>query len=115
MDGYLVFNGKNLRNVIAFEGGETEASDIYDCLDVGNNAIHNYAVIQWGRSEHIYCSVFGGNACFNCYYSMNLDSCSFCLGCIGLINKHYCIFNKEYTKEERHTKVNEIFTQLEKD
>ena len=34
---------------------------------------------------------------------------------MGLTNKQYCIFNKQYTKEERYTKVDEIFTQMEKD
>jgi hypothetical protein len=46
---------------------------------------------------------------------MNLEACSFCLGCIGLINKSFCIFNKQYTKEERYAKVDEIFSQMEKD
>jgi hypothetical protein len=79
------------------------------------NAAHYYAVVSRGKSEHIYCCIFGGEGCFNCYYSMNLEACSFCFGCIGLINKQYCIFNKQYTKEARHEKVDEIFTQMEKD
>jgi hypothetical protein len=44
-----------------------------------------------------------------------MDSCSFCLGCIWLKNKSYCILNKQYTKEERYEKVDEIFTQMEQD
>ena len=44
-----------------------------------------------------------------------MEACSFCLWCIGLKNKSYCILNKQYTKEERYTKVDEIFTQMEKD
>ena len=44
-----------------------------------------------------------------------MESCSFCLGCIGLKNKSYCILNKQYTKEERYEKVDEIFSQMDAD
>ena len=44
-----------------------------------------------------------------------MESCSFCLWCIGLKNRTYCIFNTQYTKEERYEKVDEIFTQMERD
>jgi hypothetical protein len=44
-----------------------------------------------------------------------MNACSFCFGCIGLTNRQFCIFNKQYTKEEWHEKVDEIFSQMEKD
>jgi hypothetical protein len=44
-----------------------------------------------------------------------LQSCSFCFGCIGIKNKSYCIFNRQYTKEERHAKVDELFAQMDKE
>ena len=47
------------------------------------------------------------------YYSYYLQWCSYCLGCIWLKNKSYCIYNKQYTKEERYDKVDEIFSQME--
>lgn len=37
------------------------------------------------------------------------------LGCIGLKNKSYCILNKQYTKEERYEKVDDIFAQMDAD
>jgi hypothetical protein len=49
------------------------------------------------------------------YYSILCEACSFCLGCVGLKNKSYCILNKQYSKEERYEKVDEIFMQMEKD
>ncbi len=50
----------------------------------------------------------GGNILFgsviyyaeNVEYSFNCYSCSNCFSCLGLRNKKYCIFNKQYTKEE---------------
>ena len=50
-----------------------------------------------------------------CFYSYFLNDCSFCFGCIGLKNKSYCILNKQYTKEERYEKVDEIFSQMDAD
>lgn len=39
----------------------------------------------------------------NCRYSYYLDSCEeceYCFGCVGLRKKKYCIFNKQYDKQE---------------
>jgi len=33
-------------------------------------------------------------------YSAYLQNCQNCFGCCGLVNKQYCIFNKQYSKEE---------------
>jgi hypothetical protein len=51
----------------------------------------------------------------NIYYSHNIDNCSFCLGCIGLKNKSFCILNKQYTKEEWYEMADKIFATMEKD
>ncbi len=34
------------------------------------------------------------------WYSYNCHSCQYCFGCVNLRNKKYCIFNKQYSKEE---------------
>ncbi len=44
-----------------------------------------------------------------------MENCKFCIGCIGLRNKEYCILNKQYTKEEREKKADEIFSRMETD
>ncbi len=41
--------------------------------------------------------IWGGNDieyCYNCF------DCSNCFGCVGLRSKSYCVFNKQYSKEE---------------
>jgi len=63
--------------------------------------------------DHIYCSALIYNSS-SIFYSYYLDNCSFCLWCVWLKNKSYCILNKQYTKEERYAKVDEIFTQMER-
>lgn len=113
-NSYMVVDVYDSRNVVSFHGDETWSNNTYDCLDIGNHFVHAYAVAQRWRSEHIYCSIFGGDSS-HCYYSMNLENCSFCFWCLWLINKQFCIFNKQYTKEERYEKIDEIFTQMEKD
>lgn len=42
------------------------------------------------------------------YYCSDCFSCSECFGCVGLRNKQYHIFNKEYSREEYYQKVGEI-------
>lgn len=65
-------------------------------------------------SDHAELSYFSSKLlnCYQCYYSFNCDNCqdvwfsrdmvgcSSCIGCIGLRNKKYHIFNKPVTKEE---------------
>ncbi len=114
-DGYFVqwiTNGKNI-----FQGGwEYGGHNFYDCFDVGNQKDeYIYAAnYVWETSSHVYCVVWWANL-HNCYYGYHLESCSFCLWCIGLKNKSYCILNKQYSKDERYAKVNEIFAQMERD
>ncbi|HMY81095.1 MAG TPA: hypothetical protein PK048_04620 [Candidatus Absconditabacterales bacterium] len=114
-NGYLAKGVNHGRNMY-IGGGEQGGEYFYDAFDAGNQKDeHLYATHYVGEtSSHIYC-VSGGANCTNCYYGYHLESCSFCLGCIGLKNKSYCILNKQYTKEERYEKVDEIFAQMEKD
>ena len=39
------------------------------------------------------------NDCMDTYFSFDCRNCSNIIGCAGLRNKKYCIFNKQYTKE----------------
>jgi len=39
-------------------------------------------------------------ACSNSSFLLNCRNCESCFGCVNLRNKSYCIFNKQYTKEE---------------
>lgn len=45
--------------------------------------------------------------CDNCYGSQN------CFGCVGLKDKQYCIFNKQYNKDEYEKIVAEIITHMQ--
>lgn len=40
------------------------------------------------------------NTCTDSWFLLNCRNCTNCFGCVNLRNKSYCIFNKQYTKEE---------------
>ncbi|MCX6721800.1 MAG: hypothetical protein NTY04_01220, partial [Candidatus Staskawiczbacteria bacterium] len=53
----------------------------------------------------------GCNNCessLNMWFSKNCVGCSDCLGCVGLRNKNYHIFNQPYSKEEYNDKLKEL-------
>lgn len=54
------------------------------------------------------------NFCFdsnNSAYIMHCRNVSHCFGCINLVNREFCIFNTQYTKEDYSAKLSEL-TQL---
>lgn len=106
----------NNANNICLVGWDKEAkrSDLYDVWSSWWNINDAYGCMWVSPGDNFYCVI---NSWFvhSIYYSYFLTSCSFCLWCIWLKNKSYCILNKQYTKEERYEKVDEIFTQMERD
>ena len=50
--------------------------------------------------------------CQDVYHSMWCRGCSHIFGCVGLRNKQYCIFNKQYTREEYEALVPKIIEQM---
>jgi hypothetical protein len=79
-----------------------------------------------GIGELIYNSIDSGagnyflRMCANCHECSNLTyatecfSCHDCLGCIGLRRKQYCIFNRQYSKEDYLALSDEIITHMKK-
>ncbi|HRX63875.1 MAG TPA: hypothetical protein P5060_02090 [Candidatus Absconditabacterales bacterium] len=113
-NGYLNFNIHGGRNLIlagstngnkymynTFVCGSPHMDHAYHCLDSGGGD-YMYNSERSAMSSHVY----------YCYY---IENCSYCLGCIGIKNKQFYILNKQYSKEERFEKANEIFEQMEKD
>jgi len=85
----------------------------YDNTLSGNQAKHVYGCHGVSPGEHLYCSMNSWGNLTNVYYSYFMIESSFCFGCIWLKNKSYCIFNKQYEKDEWYEKVNEIFALVE--
>lgn len=110
-EGYGAYQVKDWRNIILIGGNDT-ATHIYDCFLNTPPQNHYYGTFSAGYGEHIYNSYhikWGTNV----YYSVCLENSSYCLGCVGLRNKQFCILNKQYTKEEWLTLANKIFAHME--
>ncbi len=76
------------------------ATELYECQSCGND-VNNLLFCRdcWnGNSNLIYCA-----SCFGCHD---------CFGCVGLRNKHYCIFNKQYEKKEYYALLAQIISQM---
>ncbi len=71
--------------------------------------------LEWQTLDESYGSWFCSRSsrskfiwyCDNCHDSQNL------FWCVGLRNKSYCIFNKQYTKEEYENQVAKIITHMQ--
>ena len=116
-NGYSGFKITDGQNFFIAWGWESNFLYCYDCLDVGFQWLNHdyYGVHYCGEwSNNIYCCS-SISSCSHVFYSYFLENCSFCLWCIGLKNKQFCILNKQYSKGDRYTKVDEIFSQMEKD
>ncbi len=91
-----------------------KGSDIYDGYGVGDSAELLYEAFDAGvkGSRQMFVGiVYGCNSvsyCYNCHGSSNL------FGCVGLRSKQYCIFNKQYTKEEYESLVPKIIEHMNK-
>jgi len=51
----------------------------------------------------------------NIMYSDIMVNCKNCFGCTCLRGKEYCIFNKQYTREEYETLVPQIIEKMKAD
>jgi len=123
VSGDYISNSKDAKNCWRIIGGENvkycqnftmgPAKDSYDHSNFGD------------VTELIYDSLVVGDGAYNvafscqCFVSVaNLKYCFFCsnsshlFGCISLRNKQYCIFNKQYTKEEYEILVPKIIEHM---
>ncbi len=107
------FNATGVENCkyLTWSAGTTK--DSYDCVGVGMGAEMIYEGVSnvYELNSVLFsmqCQHGGVNLqyCVTCYGSSNL------FGCIGLRSKQYCIFNKQYTKEEYEKLVPRIIQQM---
>jgi hypothetical protein len=113
-NGINVYRVSNARNVIN-TGSKWGNRNLYDLFLGGSPSGEDcYASLYIGPGEHIYCCDYVGWGQHN-YHSFFLEECSYCLWCIWLKNKSFCILNKQYSKEERFELADKIFAQMERD
>jgi len=120
--GDYLLNCKNCRDCYDLEKSEDcwmvwvggGNRDVYDCSNMYVKAelcLETLGVINTFNTN--FCLyVFNSN---DLWYCEQCFSCKDCFGCVGLRNKKYCIFNKQYSKEEYEEKVAEIITHMQKE
>lgn len=109
--GNYLYSCKNLY----YSFDDTECNDsfyIFDCYKMESWADTNWSVMcencyeicdsakLYNCNYMLYCA-----DCYDCSFCINCVSCHDCFGCINLQHKQYCIFNKQYTKEEYERKL----------
>jgi hypothetical protein len=82
--------------------GMPKAERIYEALATGFDQMEN--------SDYAF--TFFVRGCKNIQYSINCSMSHDLFGCVGLDKKEYCIFNKQYTKEDYKILVTKIIEHM---
>ena len=108
--GSFVSNSKNTKECFVVKNAENvKYSDF--CGDSRSPTKDCYDVTLTGISSECYECVVGDHSQLNLFavfsvksqdikYCQHCHNCKYCFGCVGLRNVNYCIFNRQYTKEE---------------
>jgi len=116
-----IINSKNCKECFEIENGEdckfnfinASISNSYDTSQAWHKTAWTYDSLWIASSNNILFSNYIRWSDNNIYYSMNcFHNNANLFGCIGLRNKSYCIFNKQYTKQEYEVQVAKIITHM---
>lgn len=109
--GYLVNGGKDLKYVQYLQ--VPGAEDSYDITIWGERNVRAYENSTCGLGisnsqflEGCWAEIIDSQYCIACRNISN------CFGCVGLKKKQYCIFNKQYSKEEYEVLRNKIIKHM---
>ena len=123
VSGDYIYESKNAKNCFRVRGVEDSkfiqniltgsVKDCYDYANYGDNVelVYESLVVGGGGFNIKFCTQTFPNV-------RNLTYCIFCndssdlFGCISLRKKHYCIFNKQYTKEQYEKLVPKIIEHM---
>lgn len=97
---FYINNAENIK-FCAYLMYFNSVKDSYDWTQYGNNGELVYEMLQSG--EGVYNNHFGWcnwRHAKNCEYGILNVNSSDCFGCIGVKNKRFCIFNKQYSEIE---------------
>jgi hypothetical protein len=98
-DSKYCYRGHHFKDVYD-ESFVVEVELAYEAANVG------FGVARTKLSLNLSYSINEVSYCESCYTS------SYLFGCVGLRNKQYCIFNKQYTKEEYEVLVPKIIQHM---
>lgn len=107
-------DNKNCYLVIGGDFNEDSAysSFIFNCKECMDCHLVNKSEKNYETTDCISCFNLRysrySETCYDSAFLFNCRNCHDCFGCVNLINKKYCIFNKQYTKEEYEAKMKEF-------
>ncbi len=111
LDSFSIQEGENVRYI---EISVLKVANSYDCVQLFMGVENAYECVTVGEGA------YNLKFCFNCWAeSRDLEYCGYCVGssdcfgCVGLSKKQYCIFNKQYTKEEYFKLREQIIKQMD--
>ncbi|MEK7128154.1 MAG: hypothetical protein AAB933_01145 [Patescibacteria group bacterium] len=118
--GDVISDSKNVKNCFIAKASENcKYSDFigwdkecYDIVMTGETS-ESYEVVVGDQSQLNFFGVFSVKS-QDVRYTQHCHNCRHCFGCVGLKNASYCIFNKQYTKEEYEKLVPKIIEQMNK-
>ena len=120
--GEYIYNSRNAHNVYYVSDSENIR---YSQLFIKGGVKNSYDYTAFGsNSELMYECTWSGHLCNNVRfavwnyrnhdteYTFSCHGCEYVFGCVGLNKASYCIFNKQYSKEEYFPLVEKIKKQM---
>ncbi|MEK7564047.1 MAG: hypothetical protein AAB510_00560 [Patescibacteria group bacterium] len=104
---YLLFGGINNERV-SFANQLFDSRDSFD-IAFSEKIELSYEVFESTRSNKLFFSRYSDD-CVDSSYLVDCRNCISCFGCVGLVNKQYCVWNVQYSKEEYKKIMEELNT-----
>ncbi|MDP6561472.1 MAG: hypothetical protein QF793_00940 [Candidatus Peribacteraceae bacterium] len=92
---YFTWDSEDQTNVILSD----HANNCFNCSYTGNGTEHCYNQVATIGGKECRFSYFTIDS-YHAEYCETINNCKYIFGCIGLRHKEYCIFNKQYSKEQ---------------
>jgi len=107
---FVVKNAENVRYSDYSGSPGDPIKDSFDLTMTGGSS-ENYECVTSDHSQLNFFAIFSVKS-QDIRYCQHCHNCKHCFGCVGMRNANYCIFNKQYTKEEYNKLVAKIILQM---
>lgn len=104
---YFAWDCEDMTNVILADN----ANNCFNCSYSGNGTEHCFNQVATIGGKECRFSYFTIDT-YHAEYSETTNNCKYILGCVGLKHKEYCVFNKQYSKEEYQELRERIITHM---
>ena len=102
---YLIFHA-DMNEDCMYGVGIKKCKNVVDCFHTHSSELMYESVDCRSSYGCAFCQ--DCENCSHCWFTKNCIGCSDCFGCINLRQKKYCIFNKQYTKEEYEKMIRDL-------